>query len=261
MTDISSIIFLCVSLPSATERRADISEQAQRLGIHVRFIDAVAGKDLPPDVPEYNRKARKKCYHYDLVPNEVACTLSHIKALNYFLESEAKYTVIIEDDVFFSDNIKEGLHEAIHHIRGWEAAKLYIAEGDRTHSLGDMPPEGSFVSAVFPSGIMWASVAWMYTRNGAQILRNALQSFYLATDQQIGSILLQQRVPLIALAPALIGTYDPRSEQSSIGPRGAKIAKGRRSLLQYLRYRISVMAISRAKKRMIRMMRQQLRRI
>lgn len=123
-----SIIYLCINLPQAVERRRDVADQAARLGLDVHFVPAISGKELPPHVPDYDHAERRKSYHYDLTPN-------------------------------------------------------------------------------------------------------------------------------------LITTYNPNSENSYIGPRGEAHAGGKRSLLQYLRYRLSVMSISRAKKRMIRLMQQRLRRV
>lgn len=256
-----SIIYLCINLPQAVERRRDVADQAARLGLDVHFVPAISGKELPPHVPDYDRAERRKSYHYDLTPNEIACALSHKKALRAFLDSSAEYAVIMEDDVHLSPNIKEGLHELTHHVHGWEAAKLYIAEDDKLTRLGGETPAGVGVRTVFPRKILWAAIAWCYTRTAAQKLLAGMRTFHLAADQQIGNILLQQGIPTIGITPNLITTYNPNSENSYIGPRGEAHAGGKRSLLQYLRYRLSVMSISRAKKRMIRLMQQRLRRV
>lgn len=260
--NIESVIYLCINLPRAEERRQDIAAQARRLGLDVQFVDAVDGKDLPHDVPEYDRAERSKRYHYDLTPNEIACTLSHKKALRTFLDSDAEYAVIMEDDAVLADNIEQGVYELIHQLKGWEVAKLYTDDGSYLYSVGDDGGPESCVRAVFPRKILWVAVGFLYTRSGAQKLLEELRSFSLPADMQIGQILLKKRIPVIGVTPSLITTSDPNNEKSTIGTADCpREATGYRSPLQYLRYRLSVMQVSRAKKRMIRLMRKLLQRV
>ena len=258
---IHNIHFLCINLRSAVDRRAAVETQAQRFGIKVQFVDAVVGKDLPENVPAYDKQGRAKIYPYDLSPNEIACTLSHIKAMRAFLAGGAEYAVIMEDDIIFETNIIDGLHELTHHLRGWEAAKIYTADdAGRLYDLGD---KGEHVCAVFPRKIVWGSVAWLYTRRAVEQLLAESQHFYLASDAHIGHILLNKQIPTIGVYPRLIATSDPNCEQSTIHTSDTpRITSGhRRTLLQYLRYRASVIRIARGKKRMIALMKQLLHRV
>lgn len=43
-----------------------------------------------------------------LSPAELGCTLSHLKALNIFLQSENKYALVLEDDVLFKESVDFG---------------------------------------------------------------------------------------------------------------------------------------------------------
>ena len=257
-----SVLHLCINLPWATERRAAVELQARHLGVDIVFIAAVAGRDLPPDVPEYDKHKRIRTCAYDLTSNEIACTLSHKKALRAFLDSAAEYAVIMEDDALLSEHYKEGLHEIIDHLRGWEMVKLYTDDGGKLYSIGDEWSEGSYVQAVFPRKIMWVSVAWLYTRSGAQKLLSELNTFCLATDAQIGSIVLQRGIPVIGVSPSLIRTSDPENVNSTISTADApRTPHARRTFLQYLRYRIGVIRTACAKKRMIRLMKQRFQRV
>ena len=257
-----SIIYLCINLPWAEERRKSITTQAAKVGINVQFVEAIAGKDLPAEVPEYDRAERFKCYHNDLTRNEIACTLSHIKALKIFLASDAEYAVIMEDDALIANNIKQSVHELTHSLRGWEVAKLYTDDGGTLYSLGDTEGKDSCVRAIFPKKLLWVAVGFLYTRVGAQKLLAELNTFSLAADVQIGHILLKKNIPTIGITPSLITTSDPNNENSTIGTVDCPRENvGHRSLLQYLRYRLSVVEISRAKKRMIRLMKKRLHRV
>ena len=258
-----NILFLCINLRSATKRRAAVEEQARRLGIEVQFVDAVVGKELPAEMPAYDKRGRAYTHTYDLSPNEIACTLSHIKAMETFLASGAEYAVIMEDDIIFSENIKEGLNEIIHHLRGWEAVKLYTDDGGKLYPLENVEEESICVRAVFPRKIMWVSVGWLYTRKAVEQMLPEMQPFSRSSDAQIGYVLLEKQIPTIGVYPHLITTSDPNNEQSTIHTADMpRITSGRRrTLLQYLRYRLSVIRIARGKKRMIALMKQKLRRV
>lgn len=257
-----SIIYLCINLPWAEERRRSIQAQADRLGVDVQMVEAIAGKDLPPVVPEYDSVERAKTFAYDLTPNEIACVLSHKKAIRFFLDSGAEYAVIMEDDALIANNIKQSVHELTHSLRGWEVAKLYTDDGGTLYSLGDTEGKDSCVRAIFPKKLLWVAVGFLYTRVGAQKLLAELNTFSLAADVQIGHILLKKNIPTIGITPSLITTSDPNNENSTIGTVDCPRENvGHRSLLQYLRYRLSVVEISRAKKRMIRLMKKRLHRV
>lgn len=264
MPDISSVLFLCINLRSATERRAAVEAQAERLGIDVQFVDAVVGRDLPADVPAYDKRGRAKTHTYDLSCNEIACTLSHIKAMKMFLAGEAEYAVIMEDDILFEPNLKEGVYELTHRLKGWEAAKIYTADdAGRLYDLGDKGGEDSCVRAVFPRKVLWGAVAWLYSRRAVEQLLPAMQPFAQAADAQIGTLLLRKQIPTIGVTPRLIATSDPDTQHSTIATADTpRITSGRRrSLLQYLRYRLSVIRTARGKKRMIALMKKRLHRV
>lgn len=259
----SSVIYLCINLPWAEERRGSITAQAQRLGLNVQFVEAIAGRDLTSDVPEYDKKKRSKAYTYDLSRNEQACMLSHIKALKTFLASDAEYAVIMEDDAMMADNIDAGVHELIDHLQGWETAKLYTDDGGKLYPLGDKGNVGSNLRAVFPKKLVWVLVGWLWTRTGAEKLLAELGSFSLLADMQIGHIILQKQIPTIGVTPSLITTSDPNNESSTIDTAATPRTLGgdRRTFMQYLRYRFSVWSIAWLKIRMRRMLRRRLRRV
>lgn len=258
---LSSVIYLCINLPWSEERRCTIAAQARRLGIEVQFVEAIAGRELPPQVPGYDRAERSKCYNHDLTPNEIACVLSHRKALCTFMESEAEYAVIMEDDALLKPNIKEGVNELIHQLHGWEAAKLYSDVECTLYPLGDNA-KGVVVQAVMPRKLLWGAVGWLYSRSAAQKLVEGMRTFSLAADEQIGHILLEQSIPCMGVSPSLISTSDPHHENSVIDTASCQRAhqKRYRGPLQYLRYRWSVIRISCAKKRMLHLMKQRLHR-
>ena len=248
-----SILYLAINLPSSEQRREQVLAEGRKFGIDIRLVPAVAGRELTEeDLSHYDREARKKAYPFDLTPNEIACTLSHRKALKTFLDSEADFGVILEDDAQLQPHFNEGIAWLTQKLHGWQIAKLYSAEG-KLFSVGMDNIENAPVRPVFPKKIMWISVGYLYTREGARRLLEGLEHFWMPTDGQIGQIMLSRRIPVVSMEPGLVVTGDPLHEFSDIDADASAsrlVPHPERSLKQYIAYRLSVWAIAWGKIRM-----------
>lgn len=253
-----SILYLAINLPRSEKRREQVLGEGRKFGIDIQLVPAVAGKDLTEeDLSHYDRKARKKAYPFDLTPNEIACTLSHRKALKTFLDSGAAFGVILEDDVLLQPHFNEGLAWLTQKLHGWQIAKLYSAEG-KLFSVGMDKVEGAPVRPVFPKKIMWITVGYLYTREGARRMLEGLERFWMPTDAQMAQIMLSRRIPVVSVEPGLVVTGDPLHEFSDIDADAATsrvVSHPRRNLFQYLTYRFSVWSIACGKIRMRRLLR------
>lgn len=239
-----SVIYLCINLAWAEERRCSIAEQAEQLGIDIQLVEAVAGKDLTPEQRAcYDSSLTKRYYNYHLTDNEIACTLSHRKALETFLASDAQYAVVLEDDAILSPHFREGIHKLTHHLHGWEVAKLNLPSRSTRHTRPISLPSGvgcsPHIEPVFSTRIGSEAVGFVYTRHAAQVLSEGLRRFYLPADSMIGQLILDKQIPTIALRPELVSQvhsgFLSTIESNDSAVRGAE---SRRNLLQYLRHRL-----------------------
>lgn len=252
----SSIIYLVINLPSAKDRRDAMLAQSERFGVDMQIISAISGNDLPPDdsTTGYDRAARERYYTKHLIPNEVACVMSHRKAIKTFLDSPAEYAVIMEDDALLAEHFNEGIRELTEKPREWEVAKLFTDDGKLYPLCAKI--EGAVVQPVFPKKLPWIAVGYLYTRHAAEILYNDLQRFWLPADAQIGHILLTRGIPTIGVSPGLIHSSDPLNLHSTLDAEGLRYAPcPPRSLSQCLAYRLSVIRTSFRKAHMRKMMR------
>lgn len=253
-----SILYLAINLPWSEKRREQVLAEGRKFGIDIQLVPAIAGRNLTEeDLSHYDRKARERAYPFDLTPNEIACTLSHRKALKTFLDSEADFGVVLEDDVLLQPHFNEGIAWLTQKLHGWQIAKLYSGDG-KLFSVGMDKVEDSPVRPVFPKKIMWVSVGYLYTREGAQRLLEGLEHFWLSADAQIAQIMLSRRIPVVSTEPGLVLTSDPFNEFSDIDAdtSASRLSPTRkRSLRQYITYRLSVWAIALGKIRMRRLLR------
>ena len=242
--------------------------QARERGIEIEIIEAVAGQNLSErERADYDRKKRSKFFARELTDNEIACIVSHRKALQTFLESDADYGVILEDDTELRPHFITAIQEATEHWHGWEVAKLYTNEGS-LYPL--MKPEDAAaaranagVEAVLPRKIMWNAMGFLYSHSGAQKVLDGMQHFWRPADPQIGLILLTRRIPTLGISPSPI-VASTLNEVSTIDPKSSGEERWqnipRRSVMQYLRYRLHVLHIAFAKSRMRALMRRRLTR-
>jgi len=83
-----------VSLKRDTQRRKLLKERFPAYWPYFSVIDAVDAQHRPPHPPLAPHTNR-----HPLTQGEIACALSHLKALQAFLESGKKNCIVLEDDV------------------------------------------------------------------------------------------------------------------------------------------------------------------
>ncbi len=89
-----------INLDRDAERMASIRANLEALGLPFERLPAVIGKDVPDweklvDLPAYRWRNRRDTPR----AGEVGCYLSHLKAMETFLRTDAPWCVILEDDV------------------------------------------------------------------------------------------------------------------------------------------------------------------
>lgn len=253
------ILYLAINLPASVERREHIERQAAAHGITIQIVEAVAGKTLnEKQKGMYDSRKRESMYFTHLTPNEQACVHSHRKALATFLESDYDYAIVLEDDATLEPAFNEGIQFLITRVPGWECCKLYT-EPSKLYELCPPIPDAP-VQPVFPKKIPWGAIGYMYSRSGAEKLLTNFNKFWLGADTQLADIMLAVGIPVIGVVPNLVSTLYVHNEQSDIDAgeqrnEEALILKYKRTAMQYLRYRASVIRRAINKWLMVRKMR------
>ena len=114
-----------INLDRDTERMASTHDNLTRLGLGYKRLPAVMGKDVSDwenliDMPAYVWRNRLD------VPRagEVGCYLSHLKAMKTFLQTNAPWCVILEDDVEVLPACAEVLR-SLAEKDDWDLVKLF----------------------------------------------------------------------------------------------------------------------------------------
>ena len=257
--DSEDVIFLAINLPASRHRRDNLKRQEEAQGISIQLVEAVSGSELTDEQKAmYREKERSKSFPLQMTPNEQACVHSHRKAMEVFLKSEAKYGIIMEDDVDFCENLVEKISYLVDRIGGWECANLYSINCKKYNLI--QLPQNAPVAPVFPRNNSCGAVCYIYSRHAAQTILEKTQTFYLEADNLIAKVLLEENIPTIGTAPDLAGTIDPHHENSDIDKTDARFTrkKNKRSFMQYIRTRINKLNFTLGKGRMIKLLRKSL---
>lgn len=110
-----------ISLLKDNERRSKLKENFPKNYDRFKKIEAVDGRNLSAKEFFEKTKLFVKKQKRQMLPAELGCSLSHIKALNEFLSTKETHALIIEDDIiggdldidFISEFVKNNSSECI----------------------------------------------------------------------------------------------------------------------------------------------------
>ncbi len=96
--------FYCINLKFRTDRKKRIISRFSyhKLDQQLQFVEAIDKKS--PLIAKYGSKIFHTHYPLDQQKGEVACFLSHLKAIKLFLETGEKEAIICEDDIMLKND-------------------------------------------------------------------------------------------------------------------------------------------------------------
>lgn len=131
---------LVINLDSASERMGHMQAELQRAGLPYQRIPGVDGSRLEPPHADFCAWSYRYLHGRYWAPRELGCYLSHIRALQTFLDSDAEYALVLEDDVRIRPDITQVLQAALAHRAHWNMLRLSTVNSGRwwpVRSLGD----------------------------------------------------------------------------------------------------------------------------
>lgn len=167
-----------INLDRRTDRRSEMDAQFSHLGLAANRIAAVT----PADVSEMHKRlyCDPRKTHWMTEP-ELACSLSHLKALDTFLSTSARSALILEDDVRLSASLPNFL-EAVDNAPTQQDILRIETYLDRQRL---MPlPETSILDVHIFRAWSWCAGAagYIVNRHAAQVILESKEFLRLQTD-------------------------------------------------------------------------------
>jgi len=185
-----NIPMVCISLERRPDRWADFKQQTDAAGMTVTRLPAVDAKEFDavthPAVSlltahNIKHKMRRSVYEID-TPGAVGCTLSHIKAWEYLVNSPAQALVIFEDDADIPLDFNARLTHLMNELPSdWDVITFYNTRFSTSYGCSADPATAPFYGC---TGLM-GSHAYMVSRRGAQRLLARARPIELHVDAYI----------------------------------------------------------------------------
>lgn len=161
-----NLLVLLVNLDRSPERLANMTERLSQFSFKWERLSAVDGGLLPElCAAEVDEKLYEKRHGKLLARAEVGCYLSHIRAMQQFLESDKTHLLVCEDDACFQPDFEMVLEQLLQNEKeGWDVVKLSGFHNPRLIYFHNLYKE--YVLGV-PMGRHRNTAAVVYNRHGA----------------------------------------------------------------------------------------------
>lgn len=101
-----------INLPHAADRLSHAKAQLEQAGIPYSVVEAINGKALSYPHLQFNEPGYQLKQGRRRVDPEVGCYLSHMKAIQAFLDTGEKFGLILEDDIHLPPYLVKLIDEA-----------------------------------------------------------------------------------------------------------------------------------------------------
>jgi len=168
-----------INLDDAQHRWERVSCSVASIGIPLERVPAIRGADLPYPHPSVNHPLYLRLQGRSISPNETGCYLSHLLALQKFLDSGDRHGLILEDDALPTSGAREAMDQALSFSAHWDMLRLSsVNSGKPIHCT---PLNSQYHLSVFPTREKGAG-AYMVNRHAAQRLLAKAKTIFLPWD-------------------------------------------------------------------------------
>lgn len=178
---------IVISLEKAKERRESIREQFNKLNLSYFMLDAFDADKLTE--AERNKKiSLVNGYRFGELfkPGEIACTMSHLKALMVARDNGFDYVIVLEDDVILAEDFEKRIKILRSIIpKDWE--HIYLSGIPR---LGFNPPPQIQFPNVAKSVFTECTHSMIIKHTAYDKIINYLKKFETTTDDSYNQLIM-----------------------------------------------------------------------
>ncbi len=171
-----------INMDSAVERWEHVKAAFSVTGIPFQRIPGVNGRALQFPIPEFNERLYRRRHGKLPNPGQIGCYLSHLLALDTFLESDREFGIICEDDIRPVRNLRCIVEEAIAYRNDWDILRLCGFHNSHPRPFAQLS-DGYSLAVNFTR--LCGTGAYMLNRRAAEILREGLKPMWLPIDHAL----------------------------------------------------------------------------
>jgi glycosyl transferase family 25 len=216
-----------INLDRSTERLATMQARLARLGLAYQRIAGVDGAQLSEEA--FLRHTTENRYYKPIRRGEVGCYLSHLKAMEAFLASSARYALILEDDCVLHPDSNLVLRAAIElrdatpdPLLQWDVLKL---NRGRRRQVDLAPLAGGHRLVEYGLSVPITTAAALWTRAAAEAFQRAYRGASRPIDCDLqhpweyGFSILSVHPPLVEQGNVASTIGNRKQEQRSPLPK------------------------------------------
>lgn len=209
-----------INLDGSQERFDTSRQQLELANIPFTRVSAVDGrKSHPRTNPAYNEKKAKAFMGRNISGGEFGCYLSHLKAAEMFLSSDAKYGMVLEDDMDVPNNLAKVTAEILAWLekdgRYWDLINIGTDDIKRHTPLHDFNAQSGTHSLTRAHYFPMTTGGLIWSRAGAQKFVDSKNLIYAPVDNYLRAWLTKTNTGL-AVWPPLLKARDVQSDIDAV---------------------------------------------
>lgn len=218
-----------INLDRVPERWEHMSTTFAKVDIPVVRVSAIDGKQLQLPCASFDDKKFRNFHGRNINIFEVACYLSHLKAIELFLESDDEISMICEDDLFLKPRASEVIKAALAKRSLWNILRLTGLRKGKACRVQHLTSD-HFLTVHL--GRLKGAGAYLIDRKAASILVKKLLPMWLPWDHAIDRE-WNFGLKALAVAPFPISQTEEKFESAIQTLSQPKLPTWRRCLTTY----------------------------
>jgi glycosyl transferase family 25 len=233
-----------ISLPRASERRAQCAARLSKIGVDFTFFDAVDGQQLSEmAVAQLHPRPHLRDYGRPLGRGEIGCAVSHIEVIDRIAAGTDPYVCVLEDDADPAPFLRHLLDpRTLIGLTEFDLLRL-VVQTKRLHRSLVMPTgeiDGHQIVAPVHRGYLM--VGQIISRAGARQMARRFTPLFAPIDNMIYR---DARIALkvLEVRPGAVLHHDARSQ---LGPERGNLARQHRAARSFSQWIARTAFVARA---------------
>lgn len=216
------IAFYLINLDGSDARLQSATQQLHADGVDFVRIPAVDGRGKSPsEYKEYDEAGALQYMGRPLKGGEMGCYFSHLKCIDQFLQSDADYVVVVEDDAKWNVRTKEKISELLMWLENNNKEFDIINIGFNKNKIYSKIKKFNGFELIQAHYFPMTTTSIIWSRNGAKKFREDVKVIYAPID----NVLREWQCEIdrgLATMPPIVSVIGAESDIDGVGSKRGK---------------------------------------